>query len=273
MANKENKKIKPLVIEDKANARFTRADRKPLLILVLVYAVIALFNLGTLNFPATTWTAQPGDTAVLDFGGAVDIGGYWVNANISEAGELTMTSDNGQAITFAQKNGEMFKWNTYSERISARQLTLTVASGKITINEIAFFDGQGNQLPVQVVSDSGAQLVDEQRTVPLSTAALDILRGLPRPETQDAGQERVFRMIAAKITDTMLDTCRKAGLENLRFHDLRHEATSRFFEHTDLDLMEIRAITGHKTLQMLIRYTHLRTARLADRLAGGKRGK
>ena len=108
--------------------------------------------------------------------------------------------------------------------------------------------------------------------MPLSTAALDILRNLLRPESQNAGEERVFRMIAAKITDTMLDTCRKAGLENLRFHDLRHEATSRFFEHTDLDLMEIRAITGHKTLQMLIRYTHLRTARLADRLAGANRG-
>ncbi|MBU2778569.1 site-specific integrase, partial [Acidithiobacillus sp. CV18-2] len=48
--------------------------------------------------------------------------------------------------------------------------------------------------------------------------------------------------------------------------------TSRFFERTDLDLMEIRAITGHKSLQMLARYTHLRTANLADRLAGGKRG-
>lgn len=64
----------------------------------------------------------------------------------------------------------------------------------------------------------------------------------------------------------------KAGLENIRFHDLRHEATSRFFEDTDLDVMEIKAITGHKTLQMLVRYTHLRTARLADRLAGVKRG-
>jgi integrase len=113
---------------------------------------------------------------------------------------------------------------------------------------------------------------NEPRTVPLSTAALDILRGLPRPNTQSTGQERVFRLGKEKITDTMLTTCRKAGLENLRFHDLRHEATSRFFEHTDLDLMEIRAITGHKTLQMLIRYTHLRTARLADRLAGAKRG-
>jgi integrase len=112
---------------------------------------------------------------------------------------------------------------------------------------------------------------NEPRTVPLSTAALNILRTLPRHETPDAGQEPVFGLAATQITDAMLSTCRKAGLANLRFHDLRHEATSRFFEHTDLDVMEIKAITGHKTLQMLIRYTHLRTARLADRLAGAKR--
>jgi integrase len=60
-------------------------------------------------------------------------------------------------------------------------------------------------------------------------------------------------------------------VEGLRFHDLRHEAISRLFENTDLDLMEIQKITGHKTLQMLLRYTHLRTARLADRLAGAKK--
>jgi len=41
---------------------------------------------------------------------------------------------------------------------------------------------------------------------------------------------------------------RKAKLEDLRFHDLRHEATSRFIEHTDLDVMKIKAITGDKTL-------------------------
>jgi site-specific DNA-cytosine methylase len=63
---------------------------------------------------------------------------------------------------------------------------------------------------------------------------------------------------------------RKAGLEDLRFHDLRHEATSRLFEETDLDVMEIRGITGHKSMQMLARYSHLRAHKLADRLAGKK---
>jgi integrase len=51
----------------------------------------------------------------------------------------------------------------------------------------------------------------------------------------------------------------------LNFHDLRHEATSRFFE-TGLGFQEVAAITGHKTLQMLKRYTHLRAENLAKKL-------
>jgi len=44
---------------------------------------------------------------------------------------------------------------------------------------------------------------------------------------------------------------------NLRFHDLRHEATSRLFEK-GLRTEVVKAITGHKTYQMLDRYTHLK---------------
>lgn len=104
------------------------------------------------------------------------------------------------------------------------------------------------------------------RTVPLSPGALEILRALPR--RLDGS---VFGMSENAITLAYRRAVAAAGLQDLTFHDLRHEAASRLFEHTDLDLMEIRAITGHKSLQMLARYTHLRTARLADRLAGQKR--
>lgn len=108
----------------------------------------------------------------------------------------------------------------------------------------------------------------EARTVPLSPRALAVLRELPR----SIDQKSVFNFSEDQITTAMKIARKKAKLDDLRFHDLRHEATSRFFELTDLDVMEIKAVTGHKTLQMLARYTHLRTARLADRLAGMKRG-
>lgn len=54
-------------------------------------------------------------------------------------------------------------------------------------------------------------------------------------------------------------------LTNLRFHDLRHEATSRLFED-GLNTMEVASMTGHKSLTMLKRYTHIDAERLAKKL-------
>ena len=106
------------------------------------------------------------------------------------------------------------------------------------------------------------------RSVPLSPAALEVLRFIPRRIDGS-----VFGLSVNAISLAWKRATRKAGVQGLTFHDLRHEAISRLFEDTDLDVMEIRAISGHKTLQMLARYTHLRTHRLADRLAGmGRRG-
>ena len=107
------------------------------------------------------------------------------------------------------------------------------------------------------------------RTVPLSKKAIAVFQGLHRHISG-----KVFPSCNApqSLSKKMAKACQRAGLADLRFHDLRHEATSRFFEHTDLDVMEVKAITGHKSLQMLARYTHLRTANLAARLDGAKRG-
>lgn len=49
---------------------------------------------------------------------------------------------------------------------------------------------------------------------------------------------------------------KRAGLIDLRFHDLRHEAVSRLVD-VGLGDQEVAAISGHKSLQMLKRYTHL----------------
>jgi integrase len=58
---------------------------------------------------------------------------------------------------------------------------------------------------------------------------------------------------------------REQGLADLRFHDLRHEAVSRFVE-SGLSDQEVSAISGHKSMQMLKRYTHLRAENLVSRL-------
>lgn len=57
-----------------------------------------------------------------------------------------------------------------------------------------------------------------------------------------------------------------AGADDLGFHDLRHEATSRLFERTRLSDLEIAKITGHKDFKMLSRYANLRGSDLAEQL-------
>ncbi|CAD6873311.1 site-specific integrase [Methylomonas fluvii] len=101
---------------------------------------------------------------------------------------------------------------------------------------------------------------DVSRKIPLSSKASEILMALPRRIDQ-----RVWSIKPDSITQAFDRACVRANIQNLRFHDLRHEATSRFFER-GLNIIEVATITGHKDLKMLKRYTHLRAEDLAKKL-------
>ncbi len=99
----------------------------------------------------------------------------------------------------------------------------------------------------------------EARTVPLSSRAVAVLEALRR-----SADGRVFPITAQAVKLSWGRACKRAGIENLHFHDLRHEATSRLAEK--LNLLELAAVTGHKDLRMLKRYYHPRAADLAKKL-------
>ncbi|MHB8368836.1 MAG: site-specific integrase [Leptospirales bacterium] len=118
----------------------------------------------------------------------------------------------------------------------------------------------------------------EKRVVPLSNAALKILSGMvPRIDGKVWGITShaiavAWRRAVSRARKSYESECTEKGkkpepdfLVGLTFHDLRHEATSRFFEK-GLNPMQVAAITGHKTLQMLKRYTHLKAEDLAELL-------
>jgi integrase len=101
----------------------------------------------------------------------------------------------------------------------------------------------------------------ESRKIPLTKRAVKTIDQLPRRI-----DDYLFPRISSdNISHKFGAVCRKAGIEGLRFHDLRHEAISRLFER-GLNIMEVAAISGHKTLTMLKRYTHLRAEDLVSRL-------
>jgi len=111
----------------------------------------------------------------------------------------------------------------------------------------------------------------EHRDVPLSSAAVRVFKQLSNIRRIDG---YVFGITADAITRAFSRVCTRAKdakgedsepIQNLRFHDLRHEATSRLFE-MGLRTEVVKAITGHKTYQMLDRYTHLRPEDIAKML-------
>ena len=98
------------------------------------------------------------------------------------------------------------------------------------------------------------------RRVPLSTTALAVLDGPPRRI-----DGKVWGMRPDSISQAFERVCKAAGIEGLTFHDLRHEAASRLGER-GFSALEVAAITGHKTMQMVKRYTHLRAEDLVGRM-------
>lgn len=111
-----------------------------------------------------------------------------------------------------------------------------------------------------------AKLLDtkngEDRTIPLSSAAVTALKSIPSRHISG----RVFPNWAAadSFNKTWSRACQRAGIEDLRFHDLRHEATSRMADK--LEMHELMKITGHKTAVILARYYHPRAEDLAKKL-------
>lgn len=118
----------------------------------------------------------------------------------------------------------------------------------------------------------------DKRQVPLSSVALAELHGFIEgvhgaahastarlfpwwdgtPEDLDATSDYLSKLF--------IDIFTQAEAAGLKFHDLRHEATSRLFERTRLSDTQIMKITGHKSQRMLMRYANLRASDLSQAL-------
>jgi integrase len=105
-----------------------------------------------------------------------------------------------------------------------------------------------------------------RRVVPLGPEAIDVLKStsvtnstvVPPIKNPSAAWRRAVKRAKFKCTNNEF-------LEDLHFHDLRHERTSELFE-LGLDVTEVALVTGHKSLSMLMRYTHHKASKIAMKL-------
>ncbi len=111
------------------------------------------------------------------------------------------------------------------------------------------------------------------RTVPLTTAATELFRSALAHPIRPVDTDLIFFGEPGRsgvrgpyaFDRIWQDIKREQRLQDFHFHDLRHEAVSRFVESGFSD-QEVAAISGHKSMQMLKRYTHLRAEDLVERM-------
>lgn len=120
-------------------------------------------------------------------------------------------------------------------------------------SEIVLLDWSEIDLKQSVIEKKDSKN-GQGRTIPLTQKAKAALG--------DRGIGRLFPTFPRKAWEAAL---KKAGLAEFHFHDLRHEAVSRLFE-CGMNPLEVAAVSGHKTMQMLSRYTHLKPANLLKKM-------
>ncbi|MER8564528.1 site-specific integrase [Mesorhizobium sp. M0924] len=106
------------------------------------------------------------------------------------------------------------------------------------------------------------------RTIPLSSIAIATLETTTammsiKSKTQN---ERIFPVTPVSVRLGWDKLTKRANIDDLHFHDLRHEAISRFFEK-GLTVPEVASISGHRDIRMLLRYAHADKAQLAKKLS------
>jgi integrase len=108
----------------------------------------------------------------------------------------------------------------------------------------------------------------EERAAPLSLKAIEVLNALPKPKQLGKVNttDQPFPIERACLLSVFRYACQRAKIQNFTWHDLRHEAMSRLSEKNDFSILELASISGHKTLQMLKKYTHLQAEKLAEKM-------
>ncbi len=159
---------------------YTKLDYIFVCALTAIYSVLALTNLGSNNFPVNEWKGSNGATVEIEFDQPATIGAVWQNSGITGnsgsakmPAQYTLSTGNETIATISQSFDIMYRWNVTNvanKNITTDRVTLRViSSGKdkiVWLNELAFFDTEGNLIPAKVISESGKQILDEQDTVP-----------------------------------------------------------------------------------------------------------
>ncbi len=126
-------------------------------------------------------------------------------------------------------------------------------------------DREARTLLVRNRKDPRHKVGNHQRVPLLKISGFDALALLDEQRAATTSRGRIFPYNPKSVGTAFRRICRRLKIEDLHFHDLRHEGTSRLFEG-GLDIPQAALVTGHKDWKMLKRYTHIQPSTLHKRL-------
>lgn len=187
----------PLNYSTDASLHWRKLDWALMLGVTIVYAVVALTNLGSFKAPQNPWKSTTYDeTVTIDLGKEYDSFTMLYFAQVSYDDFIVATSDDGEGWTeeywAEMAQGQCYRWKYLSEysqsggqrtyysqqprRMSGRYVQLRAEQVGLILNEVIFRDADGNVIPAAVVESAGgnensplytdpANLLDEQDTL------------------------------------------------------------------------------------------------------------
>nr|WP_276556794.1 tyrosine-type recombinase/integrase [Rhodoblastus acidophilus] len=145
-------------------------------------------------------------------------------------------------------------------RVIAFAIFSTRRLDEITRIVWADLDEAGSRVMVRDMKNPGEKIGNDV-WCDLPEPALRIALAMPKAAPQ------IFPYNSKSISSLFTRACQFLAIEDLHFHDLRHEGVSRLFE-MGLNIPHVAAVSGHRTWASLKRYTHLRQT--GDKFAGWK---
>ncbi|WP_186350573.1 site-specific integrase [Pseudomonas lundensis] len=135
-------------------------------------------------------------------------------------------------------------------KMTAFALFSTRRQEEITRIKWSDLDEEGNRVLVRDMKNPGQKLGNDV-WCHLPPEAMAIIKTMPK------AVEEIFPYNAESISASWTRACKFLGIEDLHFHDLRHEGVSRLFE-MDWDIPRVASVSGHRDWNSMRRYTHLR---------------
>ncbi|CAB3758449.1 site-specific integrase [Paraburkholderia humisilvae] len=97
--------------------------------------------------------------------------------------------------------------------------------------------------------------IGNNQVVPLLPDAMEVILRQPKV----AGEPRIFPYNHKSFSSIFPRACTALKIEDLRFHDMRHEGISRLFD-MGMQIAQVALISGHKDWKQLARYTQVKPA-------------